>query len=665
MTELLAVLSRGALVVALAYLIGGPLFLAVAGPAAAPGLARWRRCLIFSFPVAAVVLLLAGLAALGAQAAAVLSPDDPFAAFSLDVLVGLARDTHYGRVWAARSAIAIVLLVAALVLAIRRSNGRWSAAALSVLATAAAAVGTLNGHAAGSERALALVPAHAIHLVAAGAWLGGLPAWFGLVRAMAVVTDPAAAAFATVALRRFSRLATVCVAAITGAGVALAWEFVADGGDLLGTSYGRLIVAKLFLLAGALAMADRLRRRLLPRLGSGAGREDFARAARAVSVEAGCGFGILVLGAWLAQTTPATHDQPFWWLPFRLSWDATWPAWPTPLYVGGAVALLVAAGVLIWSGARLRPSVRHTSAGLLAVGGAILLAWSLSVPAFPDTYRRSGVAYLTVSIAHGQSIFEERCQRCHGSGGHGDGPLARSMRRPPANLTEPHTALHTAGDMYWWFSEGIPAGGMPGFAGVLSEEDRWDIVNFLRAFSQGFQSRILRPTVIPDRPWLGAPNFYIEPTLAAAGELKSFRERSNVLLVFFTAGDPASLARLRQLARERDGLAADATEILAIPVDGRAPAEPLPLAVRLHGAAEVWQAYKLFARTVGDRGDDARIGVDRRHVEFLVDRYGYVRGRWTPGEDPPGWQDIGLLRQQLAQLNRERRILPPPDDHVH
>ncbi|SEP40412.1 putative copper resistance protein D, partial [Nitrosovibrio sp. Nv6] len=30
-----------------------------------------------------------------------------------------------------------------------------------------------------------------------------------------------------------------------------------------------------------------------------------------------------------------------------------------------------------------------------------------------------------------------------------------------------------------------------------------------------------------------------------------------------------------------------------------------------------------------------------------------------------GWANTGMLMQQIAQLNREEEILPPPGDHVH
>ncbi|SCX62006.1 putative copper resistance protein D, partial [Nitrosospira sp. Nsp1] len=30
-----------------------------------------------------------------------------------------------------------------------------------------------------------------------------------------------------------------------------------------------------------------------------------------------------------------------------------------------------------------------------------------------------------------------------------------------------------------------------------------------------------------------------------------------------------------------------------------------------------------------------------------------------------GWSNTDMLMQQVAQLNREKEILPPPGDHVH
>jgi putative copper resistance protein D len=226
----------------------------------------------------------------------------------------------------------------------------------------------------------------------------------------------------------------------------------------------------------------------------------------------------------------------------------------------------------------------------------------------------------------------QHCTACHGTGGLGDGPLAATLPVPPANLSEPHTALHTAGDMYWWLSHGIPESGMPGFGAVLSEDDRWDLINFMRTFSQGFESRVMRAGIVPEQAWLGAVNLYIE---GASGptELQGYRETHNVLLAFL--GGPSADARARTLAMALPELQARRTQVLAVPLDD------------------------------ADRGLPDRLGMAWTHAEFLIDRFGYVRARWIAEDDAVGWSDPAMLYPHLDRLNAEPRLRPPPDAHIH
>jgi putative copper resistance protein D len=53
-----------------------------------------------------------------------------------------------------------------------------------------------------------------------------------------------------------------------------------------------------------------------------------------------------------------------------------------------------------------------------------------------------------------------------------------------------------------------------------------------------------------------------------------------------------------------------------------------------------------------------------RHVEFLIDRAGYLRARWIPGELGASWAEISALVAELQALNREAPA-PPPAEHVH
>ena len=270
--------------------------------------------------------------------------------------------------------------------------------------------------------------------------------------------------------------------------------------------------------------------------------------------------------------------------------------------------------------------------GLAVVAGLWVALPPMTVDAYPTTFRRSSVPYHVVSVASGAALFRTHCATCHGAGGRGDGPGGAGLPRPPADLTAPHTAQHTAGDMFWWLTHGIPAGGMPAFDAVLSEEERWDLINFIRTLAAGEQARQMTALVPPGRPWLVAPDFAIVVGPGPPRSLKDLRDRWMALLVLFTL--PESRARLVQLAEAYNTLQALGTEIVAVPQGdgsdiirrlGGRPPHPLPGDHRRRGRHRA--TYALLARGLGP----APRGAPPLHAEFLIDRQGYIRARWLPG----------------------------------
>ncbi len=668
MTEFLGVAGRMVFLLGALGAVGsaGFLLLAPTATASASAVRAWRQMWFWRLGFFPLLIGLGLALQLLAQALTLMGPDIA-KALHPQVLEPLLRRTNFGWVWSARLAAMFLLgLFWVITLGMKRGDRRFSAAPILVLAGLAAMIGPLAGHSSGAESPPIMMSLNALHILAAGLWAGALPCWVSWAR-LNRVQDAAPNAIDTV--RRFSTLAAGCVVVLLLSGVWLADEFVEHLGDLLGTRYGLLIVVKVGFFAAALLLANRIRHRLLemPK-GGGAGHSGFfAGVVASARGELLAVLLVVIAAGALAQTTPAIHDQPVWFLPFRVSPEAAWDAWPEALY-GGLYGLLALLALGLWGGGRVwkKPLPTPLAWGLLPtvlVGGIGALYW-FSVPAYPDTYRRSDVPYLAASVVQGQLLFEQHCVSCHGSGGLGDGKQAAYLPVPPADLSEPHTSLHTAGDMYWWFTHGIPQSGMPGFAGKLSEQDRWDLVNFLRAFSRGFEARVLRDVIVPRDPWLGAPNFYFDsPT--GYSELKALRESHTALLVFADYANPQSQERLAALDRAQPRLQQAGLQILVVPINPELSEPALPaLQIVRNEARPIWATYSLLSRSLADRGDDDALGVQRTHVEFLVDRFGYLRARWIPGEST-GWTDIERLLMQVRALMAEPEIEPPPDDHVH
>ncbi len=84
------------------------------------------------------------------------------------------------------------------------------------------------------------------------------------------------------------------------------------------------------------------------------------------------------------------------------------------------------------------------------------------------------------SVDAGAALYQANCARCHGVDGLGGGPDAGTTQFPPANLRSGHLLQHSDADIYTWITDGIQ-GGMPAWSGTLTETDRWNLVNYLRA----------------------------------------------------------------------------------------------------------------------------------------------------------------------------------------
>jgi putative copper resistance protein D len=640
-------------------LVGVSIMIVMAGRSDRPTARRWERRMLAAGRGLALLALVSGLGVLAAQAA--LFEGRAGAAFELGALTRVLLDTQAGHVWLVRFGFLAVLAAFLLVRLSVAKPADWRAARGEAVLLAAAALVPIAaaGHAAAAEpdtaRAIAL---DALHVIGAGVWVGALLPLALLLRMAATEGGADARPYAVLAARRFSRTALVTMLVLMATGVLLASIHIGTVAGLVGTSYGHLLLVKIGLLLLAMALAAVSRLVFLARLpgdGPTVGRPAMRRLARLVGLEGAIGLAILAIVAVLNLTPPARHEAPVWPFPIRLSLDAldSLPGASTQALIGSQIAVLGAAALIASSVLRGR-ALPLALVGLLAFGaGAGLALTPLAIDAYPTTYLRPTVPYQASSIASGAALYAERCALCHGLRGAGDGPTGWGLPRPPADLRAAHTAQHTAGDLFWWLTNGIPAAGMPGFGSQLTEEQRWDLINFLRALAAGYAARAMGPAVELDRRWLVAPDFSFAVGPTSTRTLKELRGRI-VLLVLYTL--PEARPRMSQLALREGTLAQAGIEVIAVPTGAerdairRLGAEPRVLfPVVTDGAEPIVTAYRLFAASP--------------HAELLIDRLGYIRAIGRSGGEA---EDIDQLLTQLQRLKYERApIEAPPEEHVH
>ncbi|MDE2987854.1 MAG: CopD family protein [Chloroflexota bacterium] len=116
--------------------------------------------------------------------------------------------------------------------------------------------------------------------------------------------------------------------------------------------------------------------------------------------------------------------------------------------------------------------------GLLGLIVAVVLLTGLHVE--PGRTLANPTERTAESVERGAALFAANCASCHGETGAGDGPLADSLPAPPANFTV-HVPFHPDGVLFAWITDGIRGTGMPAWSPQLSDQERWDLVNFLRA----------------------------------------------------------------------------------------------------------------------------------------------------------------------------------------
>jgi copper transport protein len=168
-------------------------------------------------------------------------------------------DALAGEAGIVRAARALLWLLAAVVLAAVLQGGErtarspgWRVGAAVVCLGLLRTVG-MSGHATEGNHPGWGAVADLVHLLGISLWIGGL-----VVLLVGVLPRRRPDELAEV-VHRYSTLAGVSVAAVAAAGVVLSWQVLGSFGALFDTSYGRLLLVKVALLATVLLVAQRSR----------------------------------------------------------------------------------------------------------------------------------------------------------------------------------------------------------------------------------------------------------------------------------------------------------------------------------------------------------------------------------------------------------------------
>ena len=204
-------------------------------------------------------------------------------------------ETPFGTV----SIVRLALLAAAVVVAFLPWHGRWRFAALALAGALLLITQAWFGHSAegaGLYRA-GMIMDYGIHVLATGAWVGGLPPLlFVLVEQRRL--GPSQARGCTLDIcSRFSSMAMIAVNLVVASGIANAGFRVAGSfGKLLDSDYGDVLLKKLVVVAAMLALAYFNRFIAMPRLRAGSLKRMTQITWLRYSVAFDVVLGVLVLG---------------------------------------------------------------------------------------------------------------------------------------------------------------------------------------------------------------------------------------------------------------------------------------------------------------------------------------------------------------------------------
>ena len=110
-----------------------------------------------------------------------------------------------------------------------------------------------------------------------------------------------------------------------------------------------------------------------------------------------------------------------------------------------------------------------------------VMRWTKHTVTVRNKSERNPLLPTEENLTAGREAFSHYCVACHGMDGQNTGvPFAESMSPPVPSLNSPEIQSYTDGQLKWVIDNGIQPSGMPGSKGILSDEEIWSTVLFIR-----------------------------------------------------------------------------------------------------------------------------------------------------------------------------------------
>ena len=87
----------------------------------------------------------------------------------------------------------------------------------------------------------------------------------------------------------------------------------------------------------------------------------------------------------------------------------------------------------------------------------------------------------------GKAVYERHCHACHGVGGWGDGPDAKTLKVAPANFHRFSSFLKSDEELLRTIEHGVVFSPMHSWRGQLTDGEMQDVVAYVRFLSQQAQ----------------------------------------------------------------------------------------------------------------------------------------------------------------------------------